>query len=193
MNPNNSIVLCPDFTQLVKFPAIGTSSKMFSIVLNFRNVTFNGFKSLYKIHNLTVDTDEDGRVAVSDAWISCREVFVRLYHAAPKFFLLNEHVTLNVEEPRVRVTVKYHLTRNEVELVRATFNPVDESMTGSYFFTMTDKYDYLALRITDILFDHFLKYKSRVDDALFDRFQTAIELSGVANVLNMTVRRTSVS
>lgn len=180
----NSVVVCSNFTS--RFHIV-FGRNVFNETLSFFNVTFHSLASVYRIHNMTVRM-EGNNTAVSDAWLACREVFVRYVHCVPFKFFLSDIAICNVLSPYVRVTVKYYFISKKVELVWARFGRM-RHLVKEYHVPIRDEYDVFKKQLGELLFDRFLYYdKFKVDDTLYDRFRTAIQLSGINDVMNITVK-----
>lgn len=179
----DSVVVCSNFTSRFQ---LRNQNDVFNETLSFYNVTFHSLSSVRRIHNVTVSVASDG-AAVTDAWISCRDVFVRFCHAVRFDYFLSDIAVCNVVEPYARVTINYYLLSNRVELVWARFGRMAQ-LDRLYYIPIRCDYEKFTEQMGDMLLDRFLYFdKSRVDDELYDRFNTAIQLSGITHVLNITL------
>lgn len=181
--PDTNVVTCHGFTS--RF-LITNDDKVLNETMSFYKVTFQSFTSLHAIYNVTVGKAADG-VPLSEAWITCRNVVLTYFPVADSNYFRDETPFIIVTEPRVLVKIKYYLKSRAVELLWARFATLNFARRNHYI-PMRENYEKLSKQMADNLFSHFMVFnKQIVDDALQDLFVTAIEMSDIANVLNVTV------
>lgn len=177
-----NFVSCSNFTS--RF-VLTQGSHVFDAKLTFHNVTFHAFSRLDKICNVTA-TAVNNNTVISEAVIACRDMFVRVCHVRHFVYFNSDIAVHNIRSPYVRLTIKYTFAPvYNVALITAAFEQMN---SVEHFMPIRTEYLHFKNQLGYMMYDHFLiSEKNKVDAALFDRFQCAIQLSGIIRVLNLTV------